>query len=276
MADEFLPERVESDGVSLAHLDVGAGPETIVFSHSYLVDSRQFEAQIEALASDYRVIAYDLRDHGASGRATSQYGMYDLVSDGERVIEALDAAPCHWVGLSTGGFVGMRAALRHPDWFSSVTLMDTSAAAEEPLSKAKNYALLAALRLVGIKPLIGQGMKAMFSDAFLEEPEFEEQRAVWRARMLANDRDALVRCGRAIFARDDVLEALGGLDVPIHAVAGDHDRGLPVRHVRDIANTARDGQLSIIENAGHLCTIERPDAVTDVLRGFIGEHASRG
>jgi pimeloyl-ACP methyl ester carboxylesterase len=170
VVDDFAPERVHVDGLQLAYRDVGSGPETVVFSHSYLVDSRQFEAQIAALATTHRVIAYDHRDHGGSDRAGGPYGFYDLVGDGERIIEALDAVPCHWVGLSAGGFVGTRIALRHPDWFRSLTLMDTSAPAEELLPKLRGRAMLTMLQLTGTRPLARPVMKLMFGDPFLEDP----------------------------------------------------------------------------------------------------------
>jgi 3-oxoadipate enol-lactonase len=265
---------VDSAGLRLGYEEAGSGAGTVVFSHSYLVDRRQFEGQVDALSSSHRVIAFDHRDHGQSDHARGRYGLYDLVADGERVIQELDAAPCHWVGLSTGGFVGMRIALRHPDWFRSLTLMDTSASAEETIPKMRGRAMMVLLRVVGTKPLMGQAMKLMFGDAFLRDDEFRETRDLWRARIAANDRHALIRFGNAVFARDDVLDDLRALEVPVHVIAGDQDRGLPVKHSRKIAETVPDATLSIITGAGHLCTIERPAEVNEVLVPFIESHGS--
>lgn len=129
-----------------------------------------------------------------------------------------------------------------------------------------------ALRIVGIRPLIGEAMKAMFADSFLKGDEFSETRDIWRRRILANDSDALVRFGKAIFARDDVLDALGSLDLPVHVVMGEHDRGIPLDDGRAIARTIPGARFSLIEGAGHLCTIERPAEVTIALTSFIDGH----
>lgn len=274
MARDHMSGRVESSGLELACRETGEGPEAVVFSHSFLVDSRQFDDQIEALSPSFRVIAYDHRDHGASGRADGAYELADLVADGARVIEALDAAPCHWVGSSTGGFVGMRLALEHPDWFRSLTLMDTSASAEAGFSKVRNTAMLTALPVVGIKPLLGRAMKLMFADPFLHGDETAEDMALWRERIAANDPKALRRFGAAIFGRDDVLDRLGTLEIPVHAIAGEGDRALSPDHARAIAAAVPGAQLSLIADAGHLCTIERPAAVNDVLVPFIERHRS--
>ena len=103
------------NGVSLAFEEHGSGDETVVLSHSYLVDRRQFDAQVAALATRYRVLAFDHRGHGGSGKPSDGYDMDSITRDAEAFIETTNAGPCHFIGLSTGGFVGLRLALRRPD-----------------------------------------------------------------------------------------------------------------------------------------------------------------
>lgn len=81
------------DGLELHYVERGSGDQTVVFSHSFLVDHRQFEAQVAALESRYRFIAYDHRDHGRSSSARQAYRLDDLVRDAIGVIEATGAAP---------------------------------------------------------------------------------------------------------------------------------------------------------------------------------------
>lgn len=262
-------QRLTVGDVELAYRDVGTGAETVVFSHSFLVDSRQFGAQIEALSGRYRVVAFDHRDHGQSSRATGPYVLDDLVADAVGLIEQLELAPCHFIGLSTGGFVGMRVAYRRPDLLKSIVLMDTDAGAERPLARLKNTSLLTALRLVGIKPLMGSAMKAMFGPQFLKDPARRAEADVWRRRIRDNDPDALVRFGRAIFSRDDVLDRLRGVDLPCLVVAGDQDRALPKSAAPAMAATVPGARLEMIADAGHLCTIEKPDEATAVLASFL-------
>ena len=98
---------VRVNGVRLNYIERGSGVETVVFSHSYLVDHRHFEPQIAALAGRFRVLAYDHRDHGGSERMTEPYGMEDIYEDGVGFLESVCGGSAHWVGLSTGGFVGV-------------------------------------------------------------------------------------------------------------------------------------------------------------------------
>jgi pimeloyl-ACP methyl ester carboxylesterase len=263
---------VEVNGVRLFYREAGSGPQTVVLSHSFLVDHRQFEAQIEALGSGYHVIAYDHRDHGRSARVGAPYDLAALVSDAEALFDALSVSPCHFVGLSTGGFVGMRLALRAPEQFRSLTLMDTSAEPEALRQRIRYRALLAVLGIAGVRPVLRSGMTAMFSRSFLRDPARQDEVAVWRQRIADNDPRALIRFSNAIFARDDVVERLRQLEVPTLVVVGEHDRPFPPERARTIAAAIPGAKLAVIPGAGHLSTIEQPEAVNDVLVPFIGDH----
>jgi pimeloyl-ACP methyl ester carboxylesterase len=93
--------KITVNGVTLFYKEKGSGPETLVFSHGYLVDSTHFAPQIEVLSDRYRCIAYDHRGHGRSQATEGGYDMENLYADAVALIEALNCAPCHFVGLST-------------------------------------------------------------------------------------------------------------------------------------------------------------------------------
>lgn len=261
---------IEANGTRLHVVDTGHGAP-VVFSHSYLVDLQQFEEQCERLRADYRVVAYDHRDHGASAPATTPYDLNALLDEAEALLEAIGATPCHWVGLSTGGFVGMRLALRAPQHFSSLTLMDTSGTAETTWYRLRNEAMLLIARRLGLRLVIGPVMKLMLGRTILRDPTRRQVVVRWRQRILANDPAALTRFGRAIFTRDDVLDALTSLEVPTLVVVGEEDRALPQRAAHDLAAAIPGARLAVVPHAGHLCTIDEPEAVSDLLVDFLRE-----
>ncbi len=253
----------------LAFEEHGTGDETVVLSHSYLVDRRQFDAQIEVLSERYRVLAYDHRGHGESGRPEGGYDMESLYRDAEGFIEATDAAPCHFVGLSTGGFVGLRLGFRRPDLVKSLVLMDTSAESESWLKRAKYEAMFAVVKAAGFGPVIDKTMAMMFGPVFLADPERREEVALWRERILAGDAVALIRFGRGIFARAAVVDRLGEIDVPTLVMVGEHDEPQPIERARVIADGIPGAELFVIPRAGHLSTIDNPRDVTSVLSSFL-------
>ena len=243
----------------------------MVFSHSYLADHTHFEPQIAALEGRYRVIAYDHRDHGRSGRASAPYTLDQLVADAVAVIEQTQAAPCHWVGLSTGGFVGARLALRHRALLRSVTLMDSSAEREPLYKRLKYRGMFAALGLVGIRPMLPTAMRSMFGASTRADPSQASLLEHWSERFAANDPQGLVRFGQAIFGREDIREALKSVDVPAQVIVGAEDAALPVACARRMA-AALNAPLEIIERAGHLSTVEQPEAVNAALEAFVDRH----
>jgi len=265
---------VEVHGVRLSFVERGAGEETVVFSHSYLVDHQHFEAQIAALEGRYRVLAYDHRDHGGSDHVASTYGMEDLYADAVAFLEATCDRPVHWVGLSTGGFVGVRLGIRRPDLLRSLVLMDTSAEAEPRLNRLKYDLMLTALPWIGFRPLIGETMKSMFGPRFLQDPDRREERERWKARMMANEPAALARFGRAIFSRDDLQSEAHRISVPTLVVVGEKDRAKPLAEGQRLAKAIPGAGFEVIPHGGHLCTIEEPAAVNAVLVPFLDAHTA--
>src|SRR5262245_40544466 len=121
---------VKVNGVELFYKETGRGPETIVFSHGFMMDHSMFEAQRSAFSGRYRVIAYDHRGQGQSEDPGTGHDMETLTTDAASLILALEASPCHFAGLSMGGFIGLRLAARRPALLRSLTLMNTGAGRE--------------------------------------------------------------------------------------------------------------------------------------------------
>src|SRR5262249_22014148 len=107
--------RIVVNGANLHYEDTGPGREPIVFAHGLLWSGRMFEAQVAALKGRYRCITFDFRGQGQSEITRSGYDMDTLADDARALIEALGIAPCHFLGLSMGGFVAMRLAARRPE-----------------------------------------------------------------------------------------------------------------------------------------------------------------
>ncbi|MEH6361036.1 MAG: alpha/beta hydrolase, partial [Amylibacter sp.] len=100
-----------------------------------------FEEQVAHFRGRYRCITFDHRGQGQSGVSKDGYSIETLTTDAAALIRHLDIAPCHFVGLSMGGFVGIRLAARKPELLKTLTLLDTSAD-PEPLENGPKYRML--------------------------------------------------------------------------------------------------------------------------------------
>ena len=110
--------RLTANGCDLYYEDTGSGRESIVFAHGLLWSGRMYDDQVAALKGRFRCITFDFRGQGQSQITKSGYDMDDLTLDAGGLIERLGVAPCHFVGLSMGGFVGMRLAARRRSCFA--------------------------------------------------------------------------------------------------------------------------------------------------------------
>ncbi len=112
-------------------------------------------------------------------------------------------------------------------------------------------------------------MATMFGRSFLGDPGRREEVALWRERIAAADPAATIRFGNAIFARDDVRDRLRDIRTPTLIVVGAEDRAQPPVLSRRMADAIPGARLSVIPGAGHLATVEQPQAVRDVVLPFL-------
>jgi Predicted hydrolases or acyltransferases (alpha/beta hydrolase superfamily) len=113
---------VRVNGANIHYEEHGTGTEAVVFAHGLLFDKSIFADQIAALEDRYRCIAFDFRGQGESEITRSGYDMDTLSDDAAALIEVVGASPCHFVGLSMGGFVALRLAIRRPALLRSLIL----------------------------------------------------------------------------------------------------------------------------------------------------------
>ena len=165
----------EVNGIRFHHTDTGPPPgrpdaETIVFGHGLLFSGWMFEPQVEALREEYRCVTVDWRGQGGTPPVAGSDGyvadMDSLLGDLVALLDHLELPAVHYVGLSMGGFVGMRLAARHPERVRTLTLLDTSAGPEDP-EKVKQYRLLATVyRWLGFGPVRGKVEPIIFSKPY--------------------------------------------------------------------------------------------------------------
>jgi 3-oxoadipate enol-lactonase len=159
--------------------------------------------------------------------------------------------PVHFVGLSMGGFVGMRLAIHHPEWLLSLSLLETSAD-PEPKENLLKYKILPKIaRIFGMWIVAPQAMKIMFGKTFLTDPARKSQRAEMRRRLLQNDKINIAKAIDGVFSRQGVYEYLPSIKTPTLIVVGDEDIATIPAKSRRMNTAIKNSQLVVIPHAGH-------------------------
>jgi len=263
------------NGAELYFEDTGTGAETIVFSHGLLWSGRMYDAQVAALKARYRCVTYDHRGQGQSPASPTPYDMETLAADAAALIDALGVAPVHFVGLSMGGFVGMRLAIRKPELLRTLILVDTAADSEPRANVPKYRAMSFLTRMFGYRIVLGAVMKIMFGPPFLKDAARSAQRRTMEQHLLGL-RDAETRAAlESVITRRPVEDELGKIKTPTLVLHGAEDRAIVTPRARKMADAIPSARWVTIPRAGHTSTVEEPDAIVRALDEFLSDSRDR-
>jgi 3-oxoadipate enol-lactonase len=260
------------NGCSIHYEESGSG-DTIVFSHGLFWSGRMFEAQRAALSARYRCLAFDHRGQGQSEVTEAGYGMDELWLDAAALLEKLGKGPVHWVGLSMGGFLGLRLAARRPELIRSLSLLNTAADHEPWINRPKYVVLGQLARALGFGPFVGEAMRSMFGAPFLTDPARAEEKAEMERRLAANELRGAIRSLMGVTFRRPVEKELHQIRCPTLVVIGERDAAIKPPRSRRMASLIAGAQVVEIPRAGHSSTIEEPAAVTAALEAFLSSLA---
>lgn len=219
-----------------------------------ICDARIWAPQVESLRAHRAV-------HAVNG-----YG--DADSFAVMAQRVLDAAPPRFAlaGHSMGGRVALEIVRRAPERVGGLALVSTGVHPPKPGEAEKRFALLAR----GVE----QGMDALI-DAWLPPMVWEPNRKLpglmdELSRMCADmGLETFERQIRALLARPDVESLLPTIACPVLVAVGAHDEwASPAQH-RDIAAAIPGSTLAIIEEAGHMLPVERPEGMTAALVSWL-------
>ena len=261
--------KIQVNGAGLYYEQHGTGTETIVFAHGLLWSGRMFDDQVKALQDRYRCVTFDFRGQGQSEVTQGGYDMDTLSVDAAALIESLGCAPCHFAGLSMGGFIAMRLGIRCSELVKSLILMETSAD-PEPEENVGKYRLLGFVaRWLSIGLVANSVMEIMFGQKFQNDPARADLRDEWRRRLLANHRVGITRALGGVVTRQGVYDQLDRIKAPTLIIVGDQDVATKPAKAERMCARIPGSKLVIIPGAGHTSSVEEPEAVNAAIKDFL-------
>lgn len=256
--------------------DTGGDGPPIVFSHGLLWSADMYRPQVEALRDRYRCIAYDHRGQGRSDVPDGdEVAIETCTDDAIALIEHLGVGPVHFVGLSMGGFVGMRIAARRPDLVRSLALLETASDPEPKANIPKYKRLNLAVRWVGVQPWLGaKVMPIMFAASFLADParqgEVRDQE-----RLLRANAPTIHKAVTGVIRRKACTDELAAIRCPTLVLRGTEDAAIARERSLALHQGIAGSTWVEVEGAGHTSTMEQPQAVTAALEAHIEAASGR-
>lgn len=263
--------RITLATVDLAYIDRGAG-QPVVLLHGFPLDHTMWSAQIDALSRTCRVIAPDLRGFGQSslGNADPARGvtMEQYADDVAALLDALEIkVPIVLVGFSMGGYIAWQFARKHQIRLRALIQCDTRAAADTDEARANRLKMAEKIHEWGSGRVAEMmGPKLFANGTFEKNSEIvQELRQVVERTSPA----AIAAAQRGMATRPDMTNFLPTINLPTLILAGVEDALIPPTEMQQIADTIPHGQYVEIPNAGHMTTIENPEAVNEALLRFL-------
>lgn len=266
------------NGIELAYVDQGVGTP-VVFVHGAIADYRYWEPQRDAIAQQYRFIAYSMRYHEPNRWHDdgAQYSIPTHAADLAAFIRSLQAGPVHVVAISYGGAVAAYFALDHQDLIKTLTLADASVASMiADLPEAKPLFAERSLMMSRAKEAISsggdlEGAKVLLDYALGEHDAYNSDPQVDRDLFNSNAKTL----GPLISAKApppiDCATA-ATIRVPTLVLAG--ERTLPYYRMVDSAwaRCIPKSETGTIPGADHMMSVRNAAAFNQVLLEFFAKH----
>jgi len=171
-----------------------------------------------------------------------------------------------YAGLSMGGYMAFEMMRQAPERVLRLALLDTAAFNDTPERSAVRRDMIALAESGDFEAVKRNTFPVFLSPKHLKNPELV---AIANEMCDAIGPETFVRQMTAIMHRRDSRDLLPDIRVPTLVIVGREDQGTPVAAAEEIAAGIRGARLAIVEDCGHLSTIEQPEAVTALLRDWL-------
>ena len=258
------------DRVRIYYEEHGAGTP-LVLAYGIGGNADLWDVNVPALAARHRLILWEPRGHARSESPEdpAKYSFQRWVLDLKGLLDHLGVRKAHVGGLSLGGGIATRFALRVRSRVRSLIVTNSSSAAGLPLPVE---ALL--MRARSIEVTLSKGMDAMAEFAMAENPNVtarlaldpglrDEFYAYYRRLTPIGYANAL----RALLAMDHITDELPAIRIPVLLVGGDRDPSLgPMKVMR---RKIKGSRWVVLSPASHFANRDQPEAWNRAVLDFL-------
>ena len=257
--------KMHVNGIDVYYEMTGEG-EPLLLIHGHGSSGRDWEMQVPHFAKSYRVLTFDVRGCGRSSKPKGPYSLRIFAEDTAALLQALDTGPVHVVGISMGALIGFELVLGFPKLVKSLTVVNGYPELRVETWRERWMVIRRFLML----DLLGMRKTGdLLSRVLFIKPEQENLRKLFVQRWAENDKRAYRESLKAIVGWD-VESRLGEIQCPVLVVASDEDY-LPLEEKQAYVSKIPNAKLTVIEDARHAVTVERPEEFNKMLDSFLAE-----
>jgi 3-oxoadipate enol-lactonase len=258
--------RIKVRDISLYYEITGHG-QPLVFIHGLGLSSREWERQVAFFSEHYRVITFDVRGHGRSGKPSDPYSIELFAADTAELIQTLAPVPAHVVGHSMGGMIAFQLAVDMPELIRSMVIVNSG---PEFVVRTLMQRLEILRRLTMIRVLGMRKYGEYLSKRLFPKHEQKELRTLLASWLAENDQQAYLNSFSALQGWS-VEECLSDIRCPTLVVAADQDY-TPISYKEEYVSKMPNAGLAVIADSRHATPLDQPDRFNAVLAEFLSRY----
>ncbi|MFE4707492.1 alpha/beta fold hydrolase [Peribacillus simplex] len=249
-----------TDG-KLSYIDTGKGNETLLFIHGFCGSHEYWSDIIAELKDEYRIIAVDLRGHGASEEIGGSFSIEDMAADIASFLEELEIGQVYMFGHSLGGYITLAFAERFPGKLSGFSLVHSTAFPDDETGKEGRLKAVEKIESEGIPAFIDGLIPKLFANS--DDPNIDHIKEIGYKTSEIGAIGSL----HAMRNRIDRNHVLKDTKLPVLLVAGEQDKVIPVdktfsvkgSHIKEV----------ILKGSGHMGMLEAPSRLIEEIIRFV-------
>ncbi|MGY8916253.1 MAG: alpha/beta fold hydrolase, partial [Flavobacteriales bacterium] len=255
--------KIQVNTIELDYEEYGNG-KVLLLLHGLGSTKKDWDAQVPFFSKNYRVIALDLRGHGASTKPEDAYGVELMTEDVKAFLDQLKIKAATLIGFSMGGAVAFQMASSYPAYVENLVIVnsgpdfnDMGSSGEELLNNRTQF-----LETKGLELLAKEISFNMFPEAHQVG-----LRNAFETRCKNNDYNAYYKSFVTLMAWG-LGDKLKDIQTRTLVIASDMDY-TPVAFKEEYVARMPNASLSVIKNSRHCVVIDQPDAFNSVLKRFL-------
>ncbi|GAA3151703.1 alpha/beta fold hydrolase [Streptomyces echinatus] len=270
-----VPRIPTREGVELYYESRGEGT-AVTLLNTFFLPVPAWRVYTEELDQHYRVVSFDLCNHGHSSKVEEEPTWEEHAADLIALLDALEIESTYLIGLSTSTVFARDVALRYPDRVKGLVLTG-------PAFGPRGMRRQRQIQRAWLRTLESHGLEGLYEHLYPEVFSAEMNEAIGAPGFLgfresfsalATVEEMTNGLKRAMQDKSSP-EMLAGIQAPTLVVVGDDDFLLSPTGAKELAALFPDGACEIIPKAGHIPFIDDPEGFQAIVRKFVEEVESR-
>lgn len=243
--------------------------EPLVILNGIMMSTSSWTSFIDVFSKNNKLVLVDFVDQGQSDKEEELYTQDLHVEILNELFHSLKLDKVHLLGISYGGEVAQRYALKYEDKLLSLILANTTSYTNHLLKDIGEGWIKAAETYDG-STFFKATMPYIYSEEFYEENInwLKEREKAFSISLTPEWYEGFIRLVRS--AEDlEITEEISKINVPTLIIAAEYDLTTPLRYQEEIQRKIKDSKLIVIKGSGHATMYEKPYEFATAVLGFI-------